>query len=107
VIFPAIYIEYINKGTFGACFNFKEIFAMIGRNAGAFFTAWGIYLGTSIGVGIVAGIVGTLIGWIPCIGQLVVLVISLASTVYVLLVFAHLFGQFGAMDAAIQPAPAA
>jgi hypothetical protein len=107
VIFPAIYIEYIHKGTFGACFNFKQIFAMIGKNAGAYFTAWGVYLGTSIGVGIVTGIVGTVLALIPCIGQLVVVVIGLASTIYVLLVFAHLFGQFGVADAPIPPATAA
>jgi hypothetical protein len=98
VIYPAIYVEFARKGTFAACFNFREIFAMIGRNAGAFFTAWGVYLGASIGVGIVAGLASTFVGWIPCLGQIVAVVLPFAGTIYTLLVYGHLFGQFSALD---------
>ncbi len=98
VAFPAIYVEYALKGTFAACFDFKDIFARIKKNAGAFFTAWGVYLGISIGASLAAGIVGALLGWIPCLGQLVAFLVSLAAGLYVQLVYAHLFGQYGAMD---------
>jgi hypothetical protein len=107
IIFPAIYVEYARKGTFAACFNFKDIFAQIGKNTGAFFTAWGVYLGASIGGAIAAGLVGTLIGWIPCLGQIVAPLIGLAASVYVLLVYAHLFGQYGATEAVQKPAATA
>jgi len=108
IVFPAIYLEYAAKGTFGACFNFKDIFARLRKDAGAYFTAWAVYLGATIGVSLVSGIVGGLLGWIPCLGQLVVLVVGLASGFYVLLVFAHLFGQFAALTAPTAPAaPAA
>ncbi|MGB8215547.1 MAG: DUF4013 domain-containing protein [Anaerolineales bacterium] len=103
VMFPAIYVEYALKGTFASCFHFKNIFAQIGKNVGAFFTAWGVYLGVSIGASLVAGIVGGLLGWIPCLGQLVALVVGLAAGIYVLLVYAHLFGQYGALDIVDKP----
>ncbi len=106
ILFPAIYVEYAHKGTFASCFNFKEIFAQIGKNTGAFFTAWGVYLGTSIGASLVAGLIGGLLGWIPCLGQLVAVVAGFASGMYVLLVYAHLFGQYGATEAAPKPAAA-
>jgi hypothetical protein len=40
-----------------------------------------------------------LLGWIPCVGWVVSLVITLGSTVYGTVVYAHLFGQFGSMAA--------
>jgi uncharacterized membrane protein YciS (DUF1049 family) len=100
VLFPAIYIEYARKSTFASCFNFKEIFSQIRKNTPAFFTAWGVYLGISIGASLAAGIIGGLIGWIPCLGQLIAVVVGLAAGIYALLVYAHLFGQYGAMEGA-------
>jgi len=95
IIFPCAYLQYTRLGTFGAFFQLREFFAMIGKNPGAFFTAWGIYLAAAIGFSLVAGALGTLLGWIPCIGQVVAIVVGLVGSVYLLLVFAHLFGQFG------------
>jgi hypothetical protein len=103
IIYPAIYVEYARQGTFASCFQFKVIFGRIGKNAGAFFTAWGIYLATAIASGIVGGIVGTVIGWIPCLGQLVALVVGLAIGVYTSLVFSHLFGQFSTIESSSNP----
>ncbi len=98
IVFPAIYVEYALKGTFASCFDFKDIFARIKKNAGTFFTAWGVFLGISIGTSLAAGIVGTLIGWIPCLGQLIAFLVGLAAGLYAQLVYAHLFGQYGAME---------
>jgi len=95
IILPCAYLQYARQGTFGAFFQLGEFFAMIGKNPGAFFTAWGIYLATTIALSLVAGAVGGLLGWIPCVGQLVAIVISLGGSIYILMVFAHLFGQFG------------
>jgi hypothetical protein len=97
VAYPAIYIEYMEKGTFSSCFNFKEMLARVRKNPGAFFTAWGVYLGVSIGVSIATGFVGGILGWIPCLGQVVAIVVGLASGMYVTLVFGHLFGQYAAL----------
>lgn len=94
VVYPVVFIEYAHQGTFASCFHFNAMFARIGKNAGAFFTAWGVYLGTVIASGIVGGLIGTLLGWIPCLGQIVAFVAGLAISVYTSLVFSHLFGQF-------------
>jgi Protein of unknown function (DUF4013) len=98
VAFPAIYVQYAHKGTFASCFAFKDIFALIKKNAGAYFTAWGVYLGISIGASLAAGIISGLLGWIPCLGQLIAFSAGIAASIYVQLVYAHLFGQFGAMN---------
>ena len=98
VVFPAVYVQDAHKGTFASCFAFKDIFALIKKNAGTYFTAWGVYLGISIGASLAAGIIGGLLGWIPCLGQLIAVVVGLAAGIYAMLVYAHLFGQYGALD---------
>jgi hypothetical protein len=98
VAFPAIYVQYAHKGTFASCLAIKDIFALIKKNVGAYFTAWGVYLGISIGASLAAGIIGGLLGWIPCLGQLIAFLAGIAASIYVQLVYAHLFGQFGAMN---------
>ncbi len=100
VLFPAIYIKYAAEGTFAACFNFKEIFAVMRRNTGAYFTAWIVYVGVSFGAGLVGGLIGGLISWIPCIGQLAVFIISFGAAAYTLVVFAHMFGEYSLLPPA-------
>ena len=96
VVYPAILIVFAREGTFASCFKFREVIDLISKNAGNFFTAWGISLAAALGVGFIAGIVSGVIGWIPCVGWVVALVASMGSTVYATAVYAHLFGQFGA-----------
>ena len=95
VIFPAIYVLYAREGTFASCFKLREVFDIIGKNAGAFFTAWGMSLVAGLGVGLVAGIVSSVLGLIPCIGWIASIVISLGVGVYIATIYSHLFGQFG------------
>lgn len=95
VIFPAIYVLYAREGTFASCFKLREVFDIIGKNAGAFFTAWGISLVAGLGVGLVAGTVSSILGLIPCIGWIASIVITLGVGVYIMAIYAHLFGQFG------------
>jgi hypothetical protein len=98
IAMPAIYLEYAKKGTFAACFDFKAILAQIKKNTGAFFTAWGVFLGISIGASLAAGIVSAVIGWIPVLGQLVAFVVSIAAGLYAQLVYSHHFGQYGTLE---------
>jgi hypothetical protein len=95
VIFPAIYVNYAKEGTFASCFKLREVFNIIGKNAGAFFTAWGISLVAGLVVGLVAGIAGSILGLIPCIGWIASIIISLGVGVYMMMIYSHLFGQFG------------
>ena len=95
VIFPAIYVNYAKEGTFASCFQLREIFNIIGRNAGAFFTAWGMSLVAGLVIGLVASIVTGVLGWIPCVGWVIAIGITLGVGVYMSMIYAHLFGQFG------------
>jgi len=97
VIYPAILVMFSREGTFSSCFKLREAFDMISRNAGPFFTAWGLSLVGGLGVGLVIGFINLVVSWIPCIGWIVGLALSLGSGVYMGAVYAHLFGQFGAL----------
>ena len=95
VIFPAIYVNYAKEGTFASCFQLREVFNIISKNAGAFFTAWGMSLVAGLVVGVISSIVTGVLGWIPCVGWIIAIVITLGVTVYMMMIYAHLFGQFG------------
>ncbi len=95
VIYPAILVMFTREGTFASCFKFREVFDLISKNSAPFLTAWGVSLLTSLGVGLVVGLVNAVVGWIPCIGWITGLALSLGSSVYITAVYAHLFGQFG------------
>lgn len=97
VVYPAILVIFSREGTFASCFKFQEIFGIIGKNPGPFFTAWLISFLGGIGVGLIIGFVSAVVGWIPCIGWIASLVLGLGTTVYVATIYAHLFGQFGAL----------
>jgi hypothetical protein len=96
VIMPGLMVHFAQDGTFGAFFKFGDVFAKVREFSGPFFTAWIVSIVAGIGVGFVVGIVGGLLGWIPCIGQIIFLLITIAVTPYTSAVYAHLFGQYGA-----------
>ena len=95
-VFPAVFINYSRQGSFGSCFQFSEIMQLITANLGEYATAWVITIVAGLMVGLVMGVVGMLVGWIPCIGWLVVWAISAVAGAYLGAVYAHLFGQVGA-----------
>ena len=95
ILYPAILVMFAREGTFVSCFKLPEAFALVKNNAAAFFTAWGLSVAASIGVGLIVGFVNLVVGWVPCIGWIVGLVLTLASSIYSMTVYAHLFGQFG------------
>jgi hypothetical protein len=94
VVYPAILVVFAREGTFASCFKFSEVFAIISRNAGPFFTAWGMTLVTSFGVGLAVGLINGVLSFIPCLGWIAGMVLGLGSGVYAASVYAHLFGQF-------------
>lgn len=102
VIYPAILVLFAREGTFASCFKLRAAFDLISRNTGTFFTAWAVSLALSLGVSLVMGTVVTILNFIPCIGQIIGMVLYMASIVYSSAVYGHLFGQFG--RAAVGPA---
>jgi hypothetical protein len=95
LIYPALLVLFAREGTFASCFKLREALDLIGKNAGDFFTAWGLSLVASLGVGLVVGFVNLVVGWVPCIGWIIGMALGLISGVYSTAVYAHLFGQFG------------
>jgi hypothetical protein len=95
ILYPAILVLFAREGTFASCFRLREALALISKHAGPFFTAWVLSLVASLGAGLLVGFVNLVVGFVPCIGWIVGLVLSLVSGVYASAVYAHLFGQFG------------
>ena len=95
IIYPVILVMFAREGTFASCFKLNEAIAMISKNPAAFLTAWGLSLAASLGGGLIIGFVNLVVGFVPCIGWIVGLVLSLFSGIYITAVYAHLFGQFG------------
>jgi hypothetical protein len=94
-IFPAVLINYSRKGTFGSCFQLGEILRLITANLGEYVTAWVVTFAAAMLVGLLVGAVGILIGWIPCVGWIIVWVIGAVAGAYLGVVYAHIFGQVG------------
>src|SRR5215207_211225 len=95
IVYPAVLVLFARERTFASCFRLREAFELISRNAGPFFTAWALSMAAGLAVGLVSGFVNLLVGWVPCIGWMIGLVLSLGSGVYMTAIYAHLFGQFG------------
>lgn len=95
-ILPAVFINYSRQGTFGSCFRFGEIMGLVTTNLGAYVTAWVVTIAAGFIVGLVVGAAGLLIVWIPCIGWVMIWVVSAIAGAYLGAVYAHLFGQVGA-----------
>lgn len=95
ILYPAILVLFAREGTFASCFRLREALALIRKNAGPFFTAWALSLVASLGAGLLVAFVNLVVGFVPCIGWIIGLALSLVSGVYAGAVHAHLFGQFG------------
>ena len=93
-IYPAIYIHYARLESFGAFFEFGNIMKVIRGKTGQYVTAWLVSLVAGVLVGILIGLLSAVIGWIPCIGWIISLLVSAVGGVYVFYIYAHLFGQF-------------
>lgn len=95
IVYPAILLIFAREGTFASCFQFKRIMDLITRNSGPFFTLWGLSILAALLVGMLVSFATAVIGWIPCVGWVAGIVITLGSTVYSTSLHAHLVGQFG------------
>jgi hypothetical protein len=95
ILYPAILVLFAREGTFASCFKLREAFGMISKNPAAFFTAWGLSVVASIGVGLIIAFVNLVVSWVPCIGWIIGMLLSMISGAYITAVYAHLFGQFG------------
>jgi hypothetical protein len=95
-LMPAIYLNFARKGTFGACFEFGEIWRIMSKNLGDYIVAWLIIIVVGIGASFLIGLVGGVLALIPCCGWIAAWVLVGVTGVWILAVFGHLFGQIGA-----------
>jgi hypothetical protein len=94
IIRPIIVVIFSRDGTFASCFRLGEVFRILTRHPGPFFTAWIIVILAGMVIGLIVGFINMILGWIPCLGWMVGLLIGLGSAMYILTTDAHLFGQF-------------
>ena len=95
-IFPAIFINYARNSTFSALFEFGRIMKIISTELAMYVTAWLVSLLAGIVVGLVVGLFATILGFIPCLGWILAILISAVGSVYTFYIYGHLFGQVGA-----------
>jgi hypothetical protein len=79
------FINYAVEEKLASGFDIQRIRAIVMGNLGRLLLTVGI----AIGLAIVIGIISVLVGWIPCLGQLLVLALSFVSVFYILLVMAY------------------
>lgn len=96
IIQPALLIQYSKKGTFGSFFNFKEIFGIIGADAGNYFL---MFLMT-IAIGLIASagmlVVNTVLGFVPFLGWALTVPASLLCSVWSAMACYQMYGQIRA-----------
>jgi hypothetical protein len=97
--FPAVFINFAKKGTFGSCFEIGEIVKIVSKNTSKYLTAWLVSIVGAIVVGIVVALISIVLGLIICIGWVLMWLISALSSVYLFTLYAHLFGQVAAPEA--------
>ncbi len=85
LITPALVVEYVADPRFGTLFQFGRVFGRVQRCFGPIVT---VLLVTTVGM-FLYGIVISIIGLIPCVGWLIVFLL----TVYPYLVAGYLYGQ--------------
>ena len=94
--FPAVYINFARKGTFGSCFEISEIIKIVSEDTSEYLTAWLISIVGAILVGIIIAVATGLLGLILCIGWIIAWLISAIGSAYMYVIFSHLFGQVSA-----------
>jgi ABC-type bacteriocin/lantibiotic exporter with double-glycine peptidase domain len=99
-VFPAVQVNYARKRTFVAAFYLREVFRLVGDNLGGYILAWLAYFVFALVAGAVLGFIGTILGWIPCVGWILSLAATALVTPLILVVYSHLFGQLGEEDQA-------
>ncbi len=84
LIAPAIYVQYLEYGTLGACLRYREVIDIARNNVGDIIITILVILGISIGF--------SLVSWIPCLGW----IIMIAAAPFTQFVTGHLYGQIAA-----------
>lgn len=93
--FPAVQLHFARVGTFGACFQVGAILNIITTYMSDYIVAWLISIGVIFIASFVLGTAGTILGLIPCLGQVGFLFLSGLSGAWIMAVSSHAYGQVG------------
>ncbi len=88
-ISPAIVLQYVNTDQLGACFRFGEVLGLARQHLGDIV----MVLLVSFGAGLALGVVSAVLNVIPCLGQIVSVVLSIVAGPYLMAATGHLYGQ--------------
>ncbi|MBK8835485.1 MAG: DUF4013 domain-containing protein [Anaerolineae bacterium] len=99
---PGVYRQFYRHGTFASCLKFGEVLAFTRRRIVDIILA-GLTLG-AMGIGV--GVVTIVLSFVPCLGTIAVMALSVGVTGYSQVVYAHLMGQIMLKDSqALAPVP--
>ncbi|MCS7055046.1 MAG: DUF4013 domain-containing protein [Thermoflexales bacterium] len=87
---PAVYIQYAKTKEIGACLRVGELLSIARTNTGDYLTIFAVLIGTSIILSLIIGV----LNFIPCLGQILSIVIALVAAPYIAALLAHLCGQY-------------
>ncbi len=88
-ISPAIVLQYVNTNELGASFRFGEVIGLARQYLGDIV----MVLLVSFGAGLALGAVNGVLNFIPCLGQIASVVVSIAAGPYLMAATGHLYGQ--------------
>lgn len=97
-LFPAVMINFARHGTFSSCFQLRDIFQIVSENFSNYVIAWLVAIVLGFVVGIVISAIGVVMGFIICIGWILMWALSALATIWLSVVYAHLFGQVAAVS---------
>lgn len=87
---PAIYIQYTKTKDIGASLRIGELLNIARVNSGDYLMIFVVLIGIAIILSVIVGALNI----IPCLGQILSLVISLLAAPYIVVLLAHLCGQY-------------
>ena len=95
-LFPAINLHFARRGTFGSCFQIKDIIQLVFNNFGEYLIALLVSWGAALVVSLAVSILGIMLVLIPCVGWILMILIGAVTNVWIGTIYAHLVGQVGA-----------
>ncbi len=94
-LFPAINLHFARRGTFGSCFQIKDIMQLVFNNFGEYLIALLVSWGVMFVVSLAVSILGIMLVLIPCVGWILMIFIGAVTNVWIGTIYAHLVGQVG------------
>lgn len=87
---PAIYIQYTKTKDIGASLRIGELLNIARVNSGDYLMIFVVLIGIAIILSVIVGALNI----IPCLGQILSLVIALLAAPYIVVLLGHLCGQY-------------